>query len=166
MFNPFSLMSVYTWERQNLLLALLPALAVVGLGLIVLARRQRAGRRLDVIGWLTALAGLLFISTGATVLSQMIIALTHSPADGMVIITLIFASLPIFLGGLTLRLALGQRGRLFRLWLALLGVLALVFWAGFVVGPLLALAAAVLPQANQRAAPAPATAAPARAAGL
>lgn len=146
--NPFSLVSVYAWERQSLPLVFAPALAVMFLGLIVLVRRHMSGRRLDLIGWLAAMAGLAYLSTGATVVSQMFISMSNAPVDGFVVATLIFALLPIVVGALTLRLAVRQSGRWTlrsRLYLGLLGGGAVVVWAGYLLGPILAIVAAVVP---------------------
>lgn len=146
--NPFSLVSVYAWERQSLPVVFAPALAVVALGLGLVVRRHMNGRRLDLVGWLAAVAGLAYLSTGATVVAQMFISLSNAPVDGFVIATLIFALLPIVLGALTLRLAMRQSGRWTlhaRFSLALLGVGALIVWAGYLVGPALAIGAGLIP---------------------
>lgn len=151
---PFSVLSVYAWERQSLPVVLGPALAVVCLGLVLLIRRHRKGRRLDVIGWMAALAGLLFLGTGATVVSQMILSISRSPVDAFVIFTLILAVLPTILGLLAVRLAVRKSGH-WTLWsrlcLVLLGGGALATWAGLLIGPVLAIAAAVLPSEAARA---------------
>jgi cadmium resistance protein CadD (predicted permease) len=55
-------------------------------------------------GWTGALSGLSFLGTGATVLSQMGFALTRAPLDSEVVITLVFAAIPILLGVSTLLL--------------------------------------------------------------
>jgi hypothetical protein len=148
LFTPFSLLTVYEWDRQSLPLVLLPAIATATLGLVLLVRRQRAGKPLDLIGWTAAVAGLLFLGTGATVLSQMILSLSRSSLDPFAVVTLIFAVVPIVLGLQIVRLALRYAGPWTprsRLYLILLGGGALVAWAGFVIGPILAIAAAVLP---------------------
>jgi len=146
--SPFSLLSVYEWERQSLALVLLPALATGAIGLLLLVRRHRAGKPLDRIGWTGAVAGLFFLGTGATVLSQMLLSISRSSAGPFVIVTLIFSVLPIVLSLLTLRLVLRHSGHWTlrsRAYLMVLGGGALVAWAGFVIGPILAIAAAVLP---------------------
>lgn len=147
-FSPFSLLSVYEWEHQTLPVVLLPAAVTATVGLALLVRRHRGGKPLDRIGWIAGVAGLLFVGTGATVLSQMILSLSRSSPDAFVAVTLIFAAVPVALGGLAVRLALRNSGRWTRrsrLYLAILGGGALFAWAGFVVGPVLAIAAAVLP---------------------
>ena len=146
--TPFSLLSVYEWERQSLPLVLLPMLVTAALGLVLLVLRHREGRRLDTTGWTGAVAGLLFLGTGATVLSQMILSLSRSSLDAFAIVTLVFAILPIVLGLLTMRLVLRHSEHWTlrsRLYLIVIGGGALVAWAGFVIGPILAIAAAVLP---------------------
>ncbi len=146
--SPFSLLSVYEWEHQDLALILLPAMATAALGLVLLVRRQRAGKRLDMIGWTGAAAGLLVLGTGATVLSQMMLSISRSSLDALAIVTLVFAVVPIVLGLLTVRLVLRRSGHWTlksRFYLILLGGGALVAWAGFVIGAVLDLAAAVLP---------------------
>ncbi len=145
---PLSLLNVYTWERQNLPIILLPAMATAAAGLVLLVRRHRAGKPLDVTGWTAAVAGLLFLGTGATVLSQMMLSISRSSLDAFAMVTLTFAILPILLGLLTLRIVLRHSGRWTRrsrVYLVILGGGALFAWAGFLVGPVLALAAAVLP---------------------
>ena len=145
---PLSLLSVYTWERQSLPVVLLPAMATAVAGLVLLVRRQRGGKPLDATGWTGAAAGLLFLGTGATILSQMILSMSRSSVDASAIVTLIFALVPVLLGLLALRLVLRSSGRWTwksRIYLVVLGGGALFAWAGFVVGPVLALAAAVLP---------------------
>lgn len=147
-FTPWSLLSVYEWEQQSLPVVLLPAIATAAAGLVLLVRRHRAGKPLDVTGWTAAVAGLLFLGTGATVLSQMILSISRSSLDAFALVTLTFALIPVLLGLLTLRLVLRDSGRWTRrsrVYLAILGGGALFAWAGFVVGPVLVLAATVLP---------------------
>lgn len=146
--TPFSLLSVYEWERQSLPLVLLPAVATAALGLFLLVRRHRAGKSLDRIGWMGSVAGLLFLGTGGTVLSQMLLSMSRSAVDAFAIVTLVFAVLPIVLGLGTLRVVLRHSGHWTprsRIYLIALGGGALVAWAGFVVGPILAIMAAVVP---------------------
>ena len=146
--TPLSLLSVYMWERQGLPVILLPAMATAAAGLGLLVRRHRAGKPLDRTGWTAAVAGLLFLGTGATVLSQMILSISRSSLDAFAIVTVAFAIVPILLGLLTLRIVLRGSGRWTlkgRAYLVILGAGALFAWAGFVVGPVLALTAAILP---------------------
>ena len=145
--TPLAFSAIYSWEGQSLVLVYAPALLVVLIGLGLLVRRQRRGRTLDLVGWMAAIAGLLFLGSGATVVSQMAVSLMRSKPDALVIATLVLATVPMVVGVLTLLLAMRRSGRWTigsRLYLALLGVAALVFWAGWLVGPGLAIVAAFI----------------------
>lgn len=146
--NPLAFPSIYAWERQSLLLVFAPAFLLLALGLGLLFRRHRWGQRLDSAGWMAASASLLFMGSGVTVASQMAVSLLRSPADALVIFTVLFAALPVLFGVLALRLAVRRSGHWnlrSRIYLALLSVAALVFWAGWLVGSGLAIAAAFVP---------------------
>jgi hypothetical protein len=155
--TPLAFSSIYAWEGRSLFLVYAPAFLIVVLGLGLLIRRQRRRQRLDLVGWLAAIAGLLFLGSGATVASQMAVSLMRSTPDALVVATVILATLPIVVSVLTLHLAMRRSGRWTlgsRIYLALLGVVALVIWAGWLVGPGLAIVAALVPSA---ASPEPAT---------
>ncbi len=146
--NPLAFPSIYAWEGQRLSLVFTPAFLILALGLGLLIRRHRRGRRLDLAGWLAASAGLLFMGSGATVASQMAVSLLRAPADTLVIFTVIIAALPVLLGVITLRLAIRRSGQWnwrSRIFLAFLSGAALLFWAGWLVGSGLAITAAFVP---------------------
>ncbi len=154
---PFSVMSVYVWEGQNPAFILLPATTIVaaGVGLIAWRRRDLLAPR----SLAAALAGLLFLGSGATVLSQMAVSLNRAPAGAEVVITLALGSVPILIGVGTLRIALSRDatwGRRRRVKLVILGLLGVFGWAGWLVGPTLAVLAGALPALPVREArPAP-----------
>ncbi len=145
---PFDLLNVYTWERQDLVVVLAPALAIMAAGIGLLAWRQRRGVRMALPAWAGAIAGLSFVASGGVVLGQMLLSMSRAPAGAEAGITAIFVLLPTILGLVTLRMALRRR----REWtlrsratLVVLGALALVLWAGWIAGPIVAIVAAVLP---------------------
>lgn len=143
--NPLAFPAIYVWSGQNWFLIFVPALLAFALGIGILLRSKR---KLDSAAWIAAIAGLFFIGSGVTVASQMIVSLLKAPADGFVIVTIFLAVLPIVLGLFTLRVAAlaGPQWTLrSRAGLLLLGVLALFLWSGWIVGPALAIIAAVLP---------------------
>ena len=154
--SPVSFISIYQWEGQSLPFMFAPAAATlaVGIGLVIFRRRVRESPK-TVFEWSAALAGLLFLASGFTVLTQMISALTRAPAGPDIGITLTLALVPVILGVVTVRLALRTVGRINvrkRMRLAILGLLALFAWAGFIVGPSLAILASVLPYPRSLAA--------------
>lgn len=142
---PVNVLSVYAWSGQSLVAVLAPAAAVVGGGLGLLAWRRRG--TLTARSWLVALAGLVFLGSGATVLAQMAVSMSRAPAGADAAITLVFALIPILVGAGTLRVALAAKpwDARRRAKLAILGIVAVFGWAGWLVGPVLAVAAAVLP---------------------
>jgi hypothetical protein len=153
--TPLAFASIYSWEGQPLWLVYAPAAVVVALGLVLLARRSRRGRPLDPPGWTAALAGLLFLATGATTAWQMVVALARSGPDALAVATVFLAALAVAVGVVTLGLALRRSGAWTagsRALLALLGLAAIVVWAGWLAGPALALVAAVLPSWPRRSA--------------
>jgi drug/metabolite transporter (DMT)-like permease len=131
-----------------MLVVLWRALAIFVLGLILLIRRQLGGHSLDTIGFIVAVAGLLYLGTGATFASQMLLSINRSHVDTFVIFTLVFTILPIILGLLAIRIAVRNIGYWTfrsRFYLILLGVGAFATLAGFLIGPILAISAAFIP---------------------
>jgi len=145
---PLALSRIYRWEGQSIAMVFLPAFLVLVVGVGLMIRRQRRGRALDLPGWLGAIAGLLFVGSSVTVATQMVFSLMRSVPDASVIVTLVLLTLPLVVGVLTLRLVTGRSERwtpLSRALLAVLGVVALAVWAGWIVAPALAVVAAFVP---------------------
>lgn len=151
---PISLISVYQWEGQSLALVFAPMGLVIAVGLaLTIWRWRKRGTPQSPSGWVGALAGLLFLGSGATVLFQMGFSLTNAPLSSEIGLTLLFALMPILLGIGALRIVLKAGRRLrtrTRIYLAVLGVLAFFAWAGLLVGPILALVASVLPSKGSK----------------
>jgi len=145
---PINLLSIYRWEGQSLPQILAPMSTVVLIGAFLFVRKTRSRKSTIVSVWIGLLAGLFFLGTGATNLSQMGFALTRAPFGPEVSVTLVFAAIPILLGIVTLRLISRIRDEftlIRRLWFLLIGFLALFLWAGYLVGPALAIATSLLP---------------------
>jgi hypothetical protein len=146
---PYNVFQVHLWEGQNLLVILAPLYltVIVGLGILVMRSDLHASLR-SPFTLLGALAGLIFIGTGAYTLAQMLIAISRSSVESEAIITLIFVLVPVILGILALRVALRRReqtGIWPRVAILVLGVVALFAWTGLYVGPALALLASIMP---------------------
>jgi hypothetical protein len=145
---PFSLLPIYVWERQNPAAILAPAIAVFVMGTILIFLTQKGKSLLDTAGWIAAAAGLLFLGTGVTVFSQLMYALSRASPDSFVIVTILLALIPVILGLTTLRLAFRFAGRWTtrsRVWLFVLATLGIVAWSGYVMGPILAAVAGIVP---------------------
>jgi hypothetical protein len=148
-FIPLNLISVYQWEGQSLIVIFAPlaVTVVVGLGLMIWWQRNKAAAP-ALLDWIPTLAGLLFLGTGINVLFQMIMGLTQTALVPEIAVTIILALAPILLGIGVLRIVLRSAGKVDRrkrIYLAILGIVALFLWAGLLVGPALAIVASVLP---------------------
>jgi hypothetical protein len=149
---PINVMSTHLWEGQSIIAILAPFLAVVVFGFIIIARReQRKGTNPRIAFWLTTVAGLFYMGGAAITVMQMIRAMGIAGPSPAIVLTLFFALIPIVLGLWALRIARSPAPRSLqdRIFLVLIGVLGLVFWAGLVVGPVIAFIAAVSPATLQ-----------------
>lgn len=138
---PLRLVSVYLWEGQSLGMILIPYLAAELVALFIFWR----GYRRTAFRLAGTLAGFLFLATSASVLTQMVFSLTRAPFGPVVYITLALAVFHALLGVVSLRLAGGEAGILQRTILAVIGTTALLAGSGLIMGPVLAIAASVLP---------------------
>jgi hypothetical protein len=148
---PFSLIGIYIWEGQPAWAVAAPYALVILLCLGILAwQERRAGTKREIRAWAASLGGILCLGTGASTIYQMLRALSLTGYAPESTITLAFALIPILLGAGALRLGRpglpATLGR--RLSLVVVGVLGLVAWAGLMMGPVLALVAAVLPKGS------------------
>lgn len=140
---PVDVVAIHRHEGQPLLLIFAPMIAVLAIGAALLLRRRRP---LSLFAASGAIAGLLFIGSGAMTLMQTVIAAAGTDPGAALILTLVIALISIFLGAWALLVALRKHiGAGERIAMVVLGALALVTWAGLVVGPLLAFVAAILP---------------------
>ena len=146
---PFNLMRIYQWEGQSLALILAPMIAALILGIILVTwRLRKQGSLANPMAWLGAEAGLTFIGTAATTLYQMFTAATHVTLGAEALITLIFAIVPLAIGLVTLRLSIKDSFKTSvkkRVYYVILGLAALFMWAGLIIGPILAIAASIMP---------------------
>jgi hypothetical protein len=133
---PFDVAFVHNWEGQDYLIILLPMIIIVFGGLLINGYYFKLP--LDAAQILAFAGSLMYFGSGAIILHQMIIALLGSTYDALLFVTLIFAALPVLLGYSIIRkaikpdLSMGQEIRLL-----IYGLLGLVFWAGYIIGPIL-----------------------------
>ncbi len=145
---PVNLISVYQWDGQNLVLIFAPLVATIIIGLCLIWWMRFRETPWTVFDLTAALAGLLFMASGVSILFQMTLALTKTSIVTEVVLTLVFAAIPIILGAATLRLILKRKGTVntrLRIYMVILGIAALFAWAGLLIGPALALVASILP---------------------
>jgi hypothetical protein len=151
---PYSLIGIYQWEGQNLALILAPMIVTVLVGIVLVAWRQKKQHDLaNPMAWLGSIAGLTFLGTAASTSYQMAFCVMQVAAGAEIIITLIFAIIPLVIGVLTLRLALKRSQTQTirrRIYFVILGIAAIFIWAGLIIGPILAFAAALMPTKLKR----------------
>jgi hypothetical protein len=144
--TPLSLVSVYLWEGQSLIAVITPWMVAALVGAFVILRSPR---RTPFFAAGT-LAGFLYLGTSASVLTQTVFNLTRAPYGPEVGISLALALIPTILGIALIRLAGWEAGILQRSVMAVIGTIGLLAGSGFIIGPLLAIAASVLPNRNRQ----------------
>lgn len=148
-FIPIKLLSIYQWAGQSLFMIFLPVIATIAIGILVFRRKGWIVR--TPFEWAGILAGLLFFGSGVLFLFEMVLALTRVSPVPEIVITIILGILPIILGITVIRIILKNREKVGigkRILLFMIGILALFVWAGFLLGPALAIVASFMPQKN------------------
>lgn len=148
---PFVSFRTYQWEGQSALGILAPSIIafIVSICLAIWASRKHHVP-VDSVWLLTMISGSLMIATAASILYQMTWGLTKVGWDSFALVSVMFATIPLILGLLLIRIGLrDHRSQLLtyrtRLALMVIGALGLLFWAGWIIGPILAIASAFIP---------------------
>jgi hypothetical protein len=153
---PVSVINTHIWEGQSIIVILAPFLAILILGLILIARREQTTPiKKPLSFWLATIAGLCYLGGASIMLVQMFRVLMVTGLSAGVIVTLILAFIPIMLGVWILRIAqstfpLSKKDRFS---LGIVGLLGLIFWAGLIIGPVIAFIAALVPERYSRKSP-------------
>lgn len=146
---PVSAINTHVWEGQSIIVIFAPFLAIMILGLILINRREQTNQiKKPLLFWLATIAGLCYLGGASITLVQMVRVLMVTGLSAGVIITLILAFIPIILGILILRISrstfpLSKKDRFS---LGIIGLLGLLFWAGLIIGPVIAFIAALVPE--------------------
>jgi hypothetical protein len=146
---PFFVVSIHLWEGQSPagIFAPLIIVMVVGLALIFLYPGWRDVRR-DPIACLVIFSGFLYLGGAAMTALQIIHTVLVTGYTSEVILTLLFVAGPLFLGVFAIRAGVILPAMSFSwshgITMIGIGLLGLLFWAGLVIGPVLALACGVL----------------------
>ena len=146
---PVSILSVRLWQGQNLFANLLPILAAVLIGAWWFRRHHPAPPW--PWAWLPVIAGFSFLGSGMLVVIQMVAAAQVTGLSPSMLLTVFFAAVPVILGLLLVRTAAGtgpSPSYRERAVMMILGLGGLIFWAGLIAGPVLAMAASLMPGAG------------------
>lgn len=146
---PFSLYSVYHWEGQGPLEILAPMLFIFLLGsLLIMYYHGRRAEPLDLQHSLFMLSGLLLAGTAAITLFQTLISVRDSHLGPEVMISIALFLVQASLGAVVSRRGwkVGPLTKVGRVRMSIVGLLAVLTWAGYLVGPVLIIVAALLPE--------------------
>jgi hypothetical protein len=145
---PIDVINIHQWEGQSLFLILVPMVLTLFLGLALMFWKLKLKPTSSVTVFLGVLAGLLYIGSGLTTITQMSIALIGAASTSSSVLTLVFSTLPALLGFLILRkivnydISWKKRDRLI---FVVLGILGYFLWAGILLGPSLIILVSILP---------------------
>jgi len=146
---PSSAITIIMWSGQSLLFILLLMLLPLILGLAFIAARHRSvfskERSLKLIG---TIGGLLILGSSFSFFIQMILGLFQAPYNWTVIVSIVFAVIPLILGLAVVQIVRSkdwETKRSMKISLLLIGIIAPFVWAGLYVGPLLVIIAGLVP---------------------
>ena len=147
---PLNQIRTYRWEGQNLPFIFFPFGMTLATGIFGILLKKEAAAELNPARWAGTFAGLIFLGTGLSLIFQMLYSLSRGSYSPEVIITVFFAIAGIVSGIMALVLSLkderyGKRLTKKRIYFFILGFAGLLFWAGLIIGPILAFEASVLP---------------------
>jgi len=147
---PLDIVRIRMWEGQSLLEIFAPMLVTIAAGLSIFAlKKDRGWSPKNINGWLLSLGGLLYVGSGAVIAYQMVKASLIANPGAAVILTLIFASLPVLIGsllileGVKLEDVLDKKEKVK---LMVYGFIGFFVWAGLIVGPIIVIISAILPE--------------------
>lgn len=149
LFIPLNQVRIYRWEGQSLPFIFSPLLFTLAVGFLLILRTKADVVDYDPGRWSGALAGLLFLGTGISFLFQMLVSLSKSAYTPEIIIALFMAFAHMGLGASAIYLSLREKGYGKKraadpLYFLVLGLGGFLLWAGWIVGPVLALEAGLL----------------------
>jgi hypothetical protein len=158
---PFSVIAIHLWEGQSPWFVVAPLIVVVigGLALLVMYHKK-SGLPQDPIRWMILLSGLLYIGGAAITALQIVHAVQVTGYGNEVLVTLMFIAGPLILGIFAIMegISLPRPGSLLKsgIKMIIIGILGLLFWAGLIIGPVLAIISGVLILVKRSAKPDPA----------
>ncbi|MFW9834071.1 MAG: hypothetical protein ACFFEK_08765 [Candidatus Thorarchaeota archaeon] len=146
---PSMAITIIMWSGQSLLFILLLMFLPLILGLVFLAVRHKSllskERALTLIG---TMGGLLFLGSSFSFFVQMILSLLIAPYNWTVIVSIVFATIPLLLGLAVIQILRSEdwaTKRRMKISLIFIAILAPFVWAGLYIGPLFVLIAGVAP---------------------
>jgi hypothetical protein len=152
---PLNQIRTYRWEGQSLIFIFFPLGITLAAGVLAISLKKETVAGFNPARWSGTFAGLFFLGTGLSYVSQMLVSLSRSSYSPEIIITvfLILASIGLGITALILSLkdeGYGTKSTRKQFYFFGLGIAGLLLWAGWFIGPILAFEAAVLPWRRKR----------------
>ncbi len=144
---PIDVVRIRRWEGQPISLIFAPLIVTIGVGAIHTYLRKKDELPENLSGWMLLTSSYLYLGTGALFLTQIGIASMGSSPGPAVMVSFILAAIPLLLGYNLWRYSFTSTDldQIDRLKIILYGVLGLFFWAGMIIGPVLALVSSLSP---------------------
>jgi len=146
---PLDVVNIRIWEGQSLWLIFAPMVSVLGIGFVWTGwkyydKREKPDNAKE---WCLLTSALLYIGSGAMLLMQMTIASARSNPGLAVIVTIIFALIPLILGYKLWEKSLDFKKpeKMDRVKVIIFGLLGFFVWAGIIIGPIIAIISGLLP---------------------
>ena len=148
--TPLSQIKIYLWEGQSPLLVFAPLVIILALGILAIFLKKEIVAGFSPARFSGLFAGLFFLGTGLSLVSQMLISLSKTSYTSEVSVTLFLILVSVGLGVISLILSLkdenyGAASIRKRLYFFGIGITGLLLWAGLFAGPFLSFIAALLP---------------------
>ncbi|MGB9175841.1 MAG: hypothetical protein WCB46_03790 [Methanoregula sp.] len=146
---PYSVVAIHLWEGQSFATIIAPLILVMigGIALIVLYPGLGYVRR-DPVAWLILISGLLYLGGAAMTGLQVVHTVMLTGYTPAVLVTLLFILGPVVLGIAAILTGIRpprpDSSLKTGIVMVIIGLLGLLVWAGFVLGPLLAIAAGLI----------------------
>jgi len=158
---PWSVIFIRLWEGQAPAVVSAPVIIMVIVGMVLsVLYRKKQGLKPDLVSWLILLSGLLYLGGASMTGLQILHTVLLTGYSSGVVLTLLFMAGPLILGIIAVRAGIQSpgpdRSRMSGIWMAVIGILGLLLWAGLIIGPLLALAASAIILVRSAGRPAPA----------
>ena len=154
---PFNIIgTVLPWEGQSWIEIFAPFIVVLIIGFALSARNVLQKKiRGSVSFWLAIAAGLVYLGGAAITTTQMVRVMLVTGPTPLAVVTIIFIAIPVLLGIWALRIAFRAPFAFRdRISLLIIGILGFIIWAGIIIGPVIAILAAVLPDHDVKSDPA------------
>jgi hypothetical protein len=146
---PLMAMTIIAWAGQSILFILLLILLPLLCGLMFLAVRRRSTfskeKALTLVG---TMGGLLMLGSSFSFFVQMMIGLFQASYNWTAIVSILFTILPLILGLAVLRIVRAENWESMqsrRISLVVIGIIAPFAWTGLYLGPIMVIAAGLVP---------------------